>query len=157
MKNKPIAYSRVDLGDLYMRYAYLLAKEAYLKLRWNKKAMPVAVLVQDGKIVLCALSGDGMHQEHGRCDRLNRPGSPYEECKYCAEAFHAEVLAVQRTKIDLRGSKLYVYGHWRVCHSCEALAAKSGVQEIVLLEGCEALFDHRSQGTVIGSPRQFEL
>lgn len=149
-------YERTSLKDPFMNAAYQVAKGYYQAFAWNVKTTPVAILVKKGQVQAIGVSGNGMHPLIRKCYRSARPGSPYSDCSHCQANMHAEMRALQECKTDPKGSVCYVYGHWRCCSNCEAAMEVMGVKKVVLLDGCETLFDRHHKDTVIGTSRQFE-
>lgn len=138
-----------------MNAAYQIAKGYYSAYGWNVKTTPVAIIVKRGRAIGIGVSGNGMHPILRKCYRSARPGSPYSDCSHCDEHEHAETRAVRECKQDLKGATCYMYGHWHCCARCESVMETMGVREVVLMEGCERLFDRHHKDTVVGSPDQF--
>lgn len=149
-------YHYVDKDNLYMKIAYQIAKCLYLTNKWNLKTTPICIIVKDNAIISVGISGNGMHPLTANCDRLNKPGSDYSLCKYCTEAEHAEIRAISELKTDPKGARCYLYSHYYACENCIAKLAEIGIRDIVLLYNSDILFDRHKEGTVIGSPDQFE-
>lgn len=151
-----MTYTYVPISNKYMRAAYEVAKGFYNVKKWNKKTTPVCLLVKNGKVLSVGVSGGGMHAILGKCDREDRPGSPYSDCRHCEESQHAEMRALSELKNDPKGAKCYLYGHFHACKTCVARMAEMGIEEVVLLRWAKILFDRHEPGTVIGTPRQFD-
>lgn len=150
-------YRHVGIEDRHMRMAYDIAKSFYRPKRWNLKTTPVCVIVKDQTVIGIGIAGGGMHPMRAECARLYRPGSPYSECEWCQEEAHAEQEALRALKADPRGATAYLYGMYHMCETCRAAMAAVGIEDLVLLGGAEVLFNRHDPGTVIGTPRQFEL
>lgn len=152
-------YEYVGLENQWMLLAYNTAKALYQIKKWNKKTTPVAVIVsKSGQYLAHAACSNGLHPIKGTCKRLNKPGSDYSECPACQEQNHAERLALlQCYDLDLTGAIVYLYGHYHLCKSCLKALADRGVNDIVLLENCEVLFDRHNSDTVINKKNQFDI
>ena len=150
-------YHYTSLEDKSMRLAYDVAKSFYRLNSWNQKACPVAVIRKNDAVLAIGVSGDGMHQMTAHCDRLDKPGSPYTECKWCVETLHAEQDAIRRLKTDPKGALCYLYGHFHACKACISAMEVLGILDVVLLEGSETLFNRHDPGTIIGKPEQFAI
>lgn len=148
----------VSLENPWMRLAYFIAKDFYLIHRWNKKTIPVAVIVSPGgRYISHGVCSNGMHAVLGHCNRLDEKGTPYHTCEHCAADQHAEIKALQKASMFLAGSSIYIYGHYKVCDTCIKELHKRGVFKIYFLEDCETLFDRHNPNTVLGTENQFML
>ncbi len=150
-------YNQVGLDNVYMRLAYEVAKILYKLKKWNKKALPVAVLVKDGKVLAVSASGEGRHQSEGRCAREDlglHDGEGYEKCENCRPDRHSERLVVLGA--DAQNADVYVYGHYYFCDTCQAALKKAGVKNWYVLNDSQMLFNKKDPGCVIGKPEQFE-
>jgi deoxycytidylate deaminase len=95
----------------------------------------VGILVKDGKPISI---GSNYHTD---CKREGMPtGEGYELCAKCHWTNHAEAVALRNGVGDLelndiKGSKLYLYGHTYACDACKDTAEHYGVE--IILTGKE--------------------
>ncbi len=162
MKQESPKYRYVNITNKYMFFAYRIAKALYLVNGWNQKTTPVAVIVNNGLAYSWAAAAHGLHALEGRCERSDKPGSPYSDCKWCVPSHHAERLALDFAlksykKGTLKGASVYMYGHWHMCQDCVAVLRAAGIKDFVLLENSSELFDRHHENTVIGTPHQFSI
>ena len=138
-------YKFVGMGNIYMQEAMNTAKE----LSWdtgNETSTPVgAVFVIDNKIILRTSNGSDYHKNNG-CERkkLGIVGKDYELCPGCSYKVHCEAKAVNEAKkmgIDLKGSDMYMFGHFWCCKPCCDALETVGVNNYYLLENAWDLFD----------------
>ncbi len=149
-------YRQVGIDNQFMRLAYEVAKALYLLKRYNRKALPVAVLVRHGKVVNVAAAGWGMHQAEGFCTREDiglHDGEGYERCPYCAPGSHAERLVCEG--VDAQGCDVYVYGHFYFCEPCQEALNRAGVKDWYVLDNSQMLFNKKDPGCVINKVGQF--
>lgn len=85
--------------------------------------------------LLITPDGTVYHGENS-CDRPQRrcpraPGEDYTKCHtICGQAGHAEARAVAAAEADfqlLRGSRLLLAGHTRICDECSQLLSRHGI------------------------------
>lgn len=149
-------YQYVSLNNEYMRMAYLQAKKLYKHGKWNKKTTPVAIIVLHGGFVAKGIAANGRHALFAKCSRLGEKNTPYDDCNWCIESQHAERYALNAAgKIDLKGGKIYLYGHYRFCDACLRALEDRGIYDYFLLKNSETLFDRHKPGTILGTDQQF--
>lgn len=158
--NIPITY--VSLDNPYMRKAYTYAKAKHttegLSDKVRKMTITSATIVKDNTIIGQGCNGNGWHQEHNTCVRMEKnlpTGVGYNECPGCHSDNHAERVALQQAGEQARGGELYLYGHWWLCASCWNAITEAGITHIYLLEQAEYLFDRNEPTSVIGTPKQY--
>lgn len=158
--NIPVTY--VSLDNPYMKEAYTYAKELYttegLTDKVKKMTITSSVIVKNRKVISKGANGDGWHQKHNTCVRMEKnlpTGVGYEECPGCCAANHAEQTALRVAGAAAQGAEIYLYGHWWICASCWNAITTAGITHIYLLENADALFDRNEKTTVIGTPQQY--
>lgn len=161
-----IKFEHVTISNPWMWLAYLIAKDFYKIHLWNKKTIPVAVLISaTGEYISHGICSNGMHAVLGHCNRIEEKGTPYHLCEHCATDQHAEVKAIENASFRFSGlnilptkdATMYIYGHYKTCDSCYTLLEMAGIKKVVFLENAEVLFDRHNPNTVIGTAKQFML
>jgi dCMP deaminase len=105
-----------------------------------------AVLVREGQVLAVGANGSDHHEVHG-CERKRQgipTGQGYDLCQGCHPDNHAEARAIAKAQvenIDIRGSDLYLDGHWWCCEGCWEKMIEAGVERVFLCENAER--DHR--------------
>lgn len=151
-------YHYVGLDDKFMSIAYTYAKNLYLGYGWNKKSIPVAIIIKNGNYVAKGICSNGLHAIEKKCNRLGMSGTDYSNCPHCSEEQHAERIALKESyDKDLNGAEIYVYGHYKLCTKCIEALNERGITTCYLLENSDVLFDRHNKDTVIGTERQFAL
>lgn len=150
-------YEKVSLKNIYMKAAYNEAKKLYLYKQWNLKTTPVAAIVKNEKIISIGACANGAHAITGFCERLNKPGSSYDECENCKNDQHAEIIALKKISenFNLFKAKVFLYGHYKCCDGCIKNLNNKGINECYLLNNSEILFDRHNSKTVLGTDKQF--
>ena len=140
-------YQFVTMDNSYMQAAMKAAKE----LSWdtgNEPNSPVgAVFVLNGKIILRSSNGSDYHKKNG-CERkkLGIVGKDYELCPGCSSKVHCEQKGHQEAKIkgiSLKGSDMYMFGHFWCCEPCCKALEEAGVANYYLLKDSHLLFDRK--------------
>ena len=156
METPQMQYEYVDLSNKFMDIAYTYAKRLYLEHGWNKKTIPVCLIIKDGTFIAKGICSDGGHAKEGKCDRLSESGLPYDTCKHCAIDQHAEIKALQSAgDQDLHGAEIYLYGHYKSCPDCIQALSDRGIHKCYLLENSEVLFNRHDKRSVLGTSEQF--
>lgn len=158
--NIPITY--VSLDNPYMKKAYTYAKAKHategLSYKVRKMTITSATIVKDNTIIGQGCNGNGWHQEHNSCVRMEKnlpTGVGYNQCPGCHSDNHAERVALREAGEKARGGELYLYGHWWLCAPCWNAITEAGITHIYLLENADALFDRNEPTSVIGTPKQY--
>ena len=143
-------YSRVSADNAFMQ----VAKRNMEKSGCRKHATS-AVIVKDGKIVA---EGSNAGIFVSICPRVYKgygTGEGYRYCKeYCGQLGHAEVIAVrdgQAKGVDLRGSDVYLYGHWWACKNCWDTMLAVGISNVYVTDQSHELFNDKAR-----DPGEFE-
>jgi deoxycytidylate deaminase len=141
----------VDIDNIYIQKAKKYARQESLD-----KIMPNAsVIVKDGKAVAYGANGSGYHDKYG-CERVRRgvnTGQAYDLCEGCHPKNHSEQKAVAKAiakGLNLKGTELYLWGHWWCCESCWDVMLANGIDTVYLLEGSEILFNREHSDNIIG-------
>ncbi len=125
------------------------AKEAALSSSTDAKHPTGAVIVRDGKIIGKGANISQFHEKLFCVRKFVRnvfpvqSGKGYWMCPGCSPKYHAEQTAIwnaRKAQNDLRGSDLYLWGHYWCCHSCWDRMIEAGVENVYLMEGAEDLF-----------------
>lgn len=132
----------------------------YAKKHSLDKTMPNAsVIVRDGKVIALGANGSNFH-DNNECERIkqNTPtGQGYELCEGCHPKNHGEqsaILNAKENEVDIKGSDLYLWGHWWCCESCWNAMIKVGIKDVYLLKDSEKLFNKSHPDNVVG--KQFD-
>jgi dTMP kinase len=158
--NIPISYVGLDNPFMQAAYQYAKKKHATKGLSGPVKKMGItsATLVKNGKIIGQGCNGNGWHQEHNRCVRVekNMPtGVGYEECPGCQSDHHGERSAFLNATEDATSADLYMYGHWWICTPCWNAITEHKINHIYILENADTLFDRTQPGSIIGTTGQY--
>jgi len=155
-----MTYQYVDIEHPIMQLAFHIGKHLYKLYKWNKKAVPIAIIVsKEGVLLSSGVSAFGRHMVAKKCRRLKTRGTQYSSCPNCAEHLHAEQLAlreIERLQKDPIGGAVYLFGHWKMCDSCIAACRNAGITDFFLLKNSEIYFDRHHEKTLIGKPSQYE-
>ena len=139
----------------------MLYARAYAREHSKDEAMPCAsVIVWRQKILGAGANGSDYHKKNGcrRVLRGSKTGEDYELCRGCHPRNHSEPKAIKsvlKKKFSVRGTDLYMWGHWWCCKSCWNKMIRYGIERVYLLEGSHILFNKEHPDNVIG--RQFDL
>jgi deoxycytidylate deaminase len=141
----------VSADNTFMQAARAVAAEQSLD-----KTMPTgSVIVRDNTILGKGANGSTYHETHG-CERvrLHIPtGQGYELCEGCSPKNHSEPKAIadaRKNTKDLRGTVVYLWGHWWCCESCWNAMFEQGINTVYLLENSEILFNKDATGNIVG-------
>lgn len=152
-KGKTIKY--VPESDRFIKYARKIALERSLDY-----TMPGgAVIVKDNRILGSGANGSNYHEKYG-CERVRQSiptGQNYELCEGCHPKNHSEARAIQdvlNNGFDVKGSDIYLWGHWWLCESCWSKIIKSEIINVFLLKDSEVLFNKNHKDNIIG--KQFD-
>lgn len=144
----------IGIDNEFMQAAKQIAKDASLD-----DTMPTgSVVIKNGQVIGRGANGSNYHKEHG-CYRVqhNIPtGQGYELCEGCSPKNHSEPRAIADAHAhadDIKGSQLYLWGHWWCCQPCWNAILASGIDEVYLLDNSAKLFDKNSPNNIVG--RQF--
>lgn len=121
----------------------------------DKRHPTAAVVVKDGKIFSMAANQSGYknkmlirwHQSWFCIRRWFKikSGTHYWLCPGCAKSYdHAEGRASRQARDKygdmVKGSDLYLYGHWWCCKPCSDEMVRAGVSRVILLDGAKDSF-----------------
>jgi len=141
----------VSIENKFMKSAMLFARENSLD-----KIMPIgSVLVKDNNIIGLGANGSDYHNKN-ICKRISlniATGQGYDLCEGCHYKNHSEQRAISDAIIkgfNIRGSDLYLWGHWWCCRWCRNLIISSNIKNIYLLEKSEILFNKNKKGNIVG-------
>ncbi len=144
-------YTYVDASNEFM----VLAKSVAL-IESLTAVFPIGVvIIKNGKLIAQGANGNGYHEKnlnskfHKKgCKRRyisqklleeGRPklksGEGFELCPGCNYDCHAEVKAIDKLKDKsiLKGSTLYMYGHWWSCAECWKKMNSVGIKEVCVV------------------------
>ena len=113
-----------------------------------------AVVVQDGIIIgrganQSRLKNKKIQQFHKKYFCIRRlfkipSGQKYWLCPGCSPySYHAESGAIRDAlsrKDSIKGSDVYLYGHWWCCKPCWDSMISAGIKDVYLVENADALF-----------------
>jgi deoxycytidylate deaminase len=113
-----------------------------------------AVVVLGGKIIGRAANKSAINNpkllelhKKGLCTRKIlkiKSGEKYWLCPGCASSkYHAEWGAVRdaiKSKGNIVGADLYLYGHWWCCKPCWDSMIDAGIKDVYLVEGATRMF-----------------
>jgi deoxycytidylate deaminase len=148
-----------DSHDPFMKEAELACKELS-----NELMQPTgAVIVKDGVVVarganhaILPVFLRNAHKQ-GLCSRKAfkvKSGTKYWLCPGCAApSRHAEQRAVDdglAKGLDLKGSTLYLYGHWWACEPCWNKVLSAGISVIKIRSDAQDLFRPESPQNILG-------
>lgn len=151
-------------NNLFMR----AAMEAARNLSSDSMQPTGAVIVLENSIV-----GTGANQsllKNSKLQKFHRDGfcirkffkiksgTRYWLCPGCSGYdSHAEpraILDARKTKEDISGADLYLWGHWWCCKPCWDKMIEAGIKNVFLLDGSEKLFNFSTPTHILG--RQFK-
>lgn len=139
---------------------YMIEAKEYAKENSLDKVMPNASLIVKGELVIGrGANGSSYHDNH-ECERVknNIPtGEGYELCEGCHPNNHGEARAIKNaldSGIDIKGSDLYMWGHWWCCKDCWQKIISTGIKDVYLLENSDVLFNKKDPNNIVG--KQFD-
>jgi len=103
---------------------FMVEAKEYACLNSLDKEMPnTSLVVKDNIVIGWGANGSVYHETH-ECERVKQnipTGEGYELCEGCHPKNHGEARAIKDAQdrgYDLRGSDLYMWGHWWCCKNC---------------------------------------
>ncbi len=152
-----IAY--VEISDPYMAEA----KEEARRYSTDASISTGAIIVKDGKVVAKGANQSALrdprlvalHKKYCIRRLFGVPsGKLYFLCPGCAShKNHGEFRAVrdgEKHKADMRGARLYLWGHWWCCKPCWDKMLKAGISDATLLKNSEKLFNIKDPQNIVG-------
>jgi dCMP deaminase len=94
-----------------------------------------AVILKDG--LIAGLGWNDARPKEPYCPRKDMPtGEGYFFCStHCAQTFHAEEMAIyNRTRKDLNGGEIFIYGHNIVCSGCQEALKNYGINKVYMMK-----------------------
>ncbi len=138
----------------------IIARDHALTYSLDKVMPNSSVIVKDGKVIAKGTNGSDYHEKFP-CERVIRnipTGQGYDLCEGCHPKNHGEQRAIHDSEVqgvDVRGSDLYLWGHWWCCEPCWNVMINAGIENVFLVEGSERMFDKNHPENIIG--RQFDI
>ncbi len=124
---------------------FILAAKKAAEHKGCAKQTTGAVIVKDGKIVAVGSNAGIRINICPRVLRGSKTGTDYHFCKdVCKQKGHAEQTAcldAKEKKLDVKGSDLYLWGHWWCCEPCWNAMIEAGIKNVYLEEGAEEKFN----------------
>jgi dCMP deaminase len=136
----------IKTNNRFMQEAKKIADEKSL----DHNVPTGAVLVKDNRVIGGGANGSSFH-ENNECIRVKNKmpsGQRYDLCEGCDPKNHAEPSAILDAKENgnsklIKGSSLYLYGHWWCCKPCWDVMIENGIEHVYLAEGSAELFDKK--------------
>ncbi len=137
--NKSIIYVSED--NVFIQKAKLYAEKNSLDI-----VHPTgAVIVMNTEIISEGANGSDYHTQYG-CIRKAKnisTGESYELCPGCHPDNHAEKKAINKALqnfVTIKGSSLYLWGHWWCCSNCWDSIVRAEIDKVFLMIGSEKLW-----------------
>jgi len=135
---------------------FIQEAKKYSKEHSLDSTMPTgSVLVKDSEIIGRGANGSDYHKTH-ECERVKQKiptGQSYELCEGCHPKNHSEPRAILNAREggrNIKGSDLYLWGHWWCCEPCWNAMTEAGIKNVYLMEDSQILFNKNNPGNIIG-------
>lgn len=95
-----------------------------------------ALIMKEDKVLGVGSNSGSMCKENKFCNRvvLNR-----QEDYSCCLCTHAEINAINDSKVSLEDATVYLYGHHMICDDCKSKAKEVGIKKIVVINNGEVI------------------
>lgn len=135
---------KIDGGSIWMGHAERIAEIYSLDL----KQKVGCVIVHDKLgIIGCGANGSRYHELNGCLRKVIgcKSGEGYDLCEGCHPKNHAEPSAIddalsKSNGDSLRGSDVYIWGHWWCCSACWSRMDEVGIRDVYIIDGAEERF-----------------